>query len=187
MLHAIAIETTERDHFRWRVFIPETPTFYLHDLPFDVPKTDIPQYVEYRGGKPLRPGEHIFDMRIKPALGRDDAVIALMSDRSDEGYGGTEVLIEERKVDWINTKYSPQRIENYYRGVSLTQMTVSPEEPLVLIRMRACRVEITERKPDGKPSSWHFEAIEEPTDGLMMWINQYENEKDVPMHLRNSP
>ncbi len=171
-LHAIGIETVDRDYWRWRVYIPEGPTFYLHTHSRDLPRSGIP-WKWVGDGHRLHPGEQVFHYRIKEVPGEPDRLTSLLRSNTVTHAFGTEIKIRERKAEWINTPYLEHRLESA-AGVMPWQVSVAADKPLVLLRLRA-RKAVLNYDSDGKQVGRAYREIEEPTDGVMIWIDQFKD------------
>jgi hypothetical protein len=174
LIYAIAIPTMEKDVFRWRISLPRGKRLYLHCQPYDVPKSGVPPRPNPLGGSEMvGEGQFRYECRIQFDPRNPEQLIARIGGRNETQVYGTEVKLNERREDWIENEITGRRTDSG-GGLGLDQISGSVDEPFVLLRMRAQKV-VVKRDAQGKRTGWSFEQIDEPTDGLMIWIDQYEH------------
>lgn len=173
-LYAVRALTTEDNVARWRLYVPPGKQFFLHFEPWDVPKTGVPQSPRQRSGMPLvGEGEFVFEFRLEEESASPPRLIARLSGRNQTQVYGDKLELKERQERWIKNEVTGGRTEKW-GGVMHEQVSAAAEEPLVLLRLRAQRVVVSSRNAAGEPTGWYFEDHPDPTDGVIIWVDQHE-------------
>ncbi|MEM8865745.1 MAG: hypothetical protein AAGF31_09415, partial [Planctomycetota bacterium] len=162
-LHAIRIATTDFDHWKYRVWIPEARGYWLWTEHQNIPDEDFP---EQGSGGTLEPGEHVIELKLTEQP--DDSNRLQMAVIVDGRLSSTTTLYE-RKEDWIDNDEVGGRVASA-RGVGSEVATSKPDKPFTLLRYRTQKPVVLRRDAAGKVSSHRLQRIEEPTDGVMLWI-----------------
>jgi len=158
--HAIDVPTHDSLKWQWRVYLPENRSFRLHGVTGRVPKEGVPGPGRTtRSISTIRSGESLLYAEVqKDRRGG-------WGFRVEEGIsaGSSTVGIHQTHEQWIEggSGWSTE-------GVNLGQTeSFEPGEPIVLLRLRV--TEIVE-KTDGSRTS--HGPPDEPSDGLMVWIEE---------------
>ena len=166
--HAIQIDTGEPNHWRWRVYIPAQGKYGLHTRRDHIPQRGLPTGSGSGGWSLLEAGEHRLDLWLKPDRTNGDRLMGRL--QVSNGGNSTFTLLE-RDHDWIfneetgNSSYG-------WSGIGEGTRSFPPDRPFELFRLRADDIEILGRDAEGNVNSWSNKTIEEPCEGLMIWIDQ---------------
>jgi len=167
-IHAVAVNMAEPDRYRWRVWVPQGRNYSLCYARFDVPLTGLPtdrqSIIEYY----FEAGEHLLDFRLK--LVDEKKLVAYLRGKGETNGMGTNIDLFEMKNRWIYHDFSKGRTDEVVEGIGFKNMSVAGNEPLVLFRLRAREVVPNNYDKTGIPRGWSYLRIDEPTDGLIIWI-----------------
>jgi len=166
-LHAIRVATVQPDTWRYRVWVPEGKKFWLKTEQAEVPQHGIPSQISSGGSTLIPAGEHLVNVFIQPHPDQEKSLLAtIMLDNTRRSTG----TLLERKHDWIDNQQVGGRLAGW-SGVDPQVEIIEPSQPLVLLKYRASAVRNIRRNAEGAVVGHSSEIIEEPCEGLLLWID----------------
>ncbi|QDV73315.1 hypothetical protein [Botrimarina mediterranea] len=181
-LHGIRVATTDENHWRFRVLVPDQRRYWFGCMSDLIPKGKSSETWVIDEGEAIRPsggsgsliesGEHLIDVYFSDDDATDQIEVKILLD----GAITSIHVLDELNHDWIRHDGWQQRFAS---REFLDFETVSPrlDEALVLVRYRAKHVDRESRGPDftvgnfvGSYGNPLIEEIEEPCEGLLVWI-----------------
>jgi hypothetical protein len=164
-LHAIDVPIPMGNHWRWRVYVPDTGSYQLCFQQANIPAEGVPSETSKRMTFPLDAGEHRLDAEIDYRGGELPRHVVTLS--SLEGVYGEMELFESTE-DWLDPEGAP--VNPLCETLSNRTVSFSASEPAILLRYRPLSIP---DPPAGDGSSkYTFESVPTPSDGLMLWIER---------------
>jgi len=166
-IHAIRVATTKPDTWRYRVWVPENTRLWLRVEYSAVPKSDVPIGTRSGGSSLMEPGEHLIDVQIEESESRADELVARIL---VDGSHRTSPQLREAEHDWIVHDQLGGRHASW-SGAEVKAQSVATGEPMVLLRYRPMEVDNIQRDAEGNVRGYSHKDIEEPCEGLLLWID----------------
>lgn len=187
-LHGIRVATTDDNHWRFRVLVPDQRRYWFGCMSDRIPKGNgYEGWVINEGeniplggdGTVIETGEHLIDVYFSDDAARDQIRVKVLLD----GETAFTQVLEEQDHDWIRHNGWQERFAS---REFLDFRTVSPQhgQALVLARYRAQHVDRDSEPPwlhalesagpkvmvIGSYPGATVEEIQEPCEGLLLWI-----------------
>lgn len=150
-IHVLPVELQEPKAWRWRLYLPPSRNYELHEAMSDIP----PQGVVRGGHSVFRPGEYTVTARIQ----RDEHARWSLMLFYDQGSASMPFPAEQ--TDWLERREGGFQTEGVIGTVHGRGTQVfAPNDAVVLLRVRA-----STKVPGG---GWSAPAG--PTQGVLLWI-----------------
>ena len=187
-IHVIAVETYEDDVHKFRIYVPDAPSYHLRHAAFNLPKEGIPELPAMkRPDYPLESGQYLVTVRLERRFDRKtgEPIKSINMDMKIESAAGHDfssttsanIGISEANNDWIvsGETGTPKFV---MRKIGREVEVIDSDEPAVLLRIRAGEITRLNKDKEGRPTSWSVGQLEEPCDGFMLWIEQWQKPEE---------
>ena len=184
-IHAIRVKTYEDNVHRFRFHVPAENSYHLRKAAFNLPRFGVPVLPAVkRPDYPLEPGQYLVTIRMERRFNHEtreplSSVSFQMKIEPTEGQrfsaSNAHIGVSEANNDWIVSKETGAP-KFFTTGIQREQRVFEPDQPAVLLRIRAAKFkQIHRRDENGKPTSYSLGEIDEPCDGFMLWLEQWDD------------
>lgn len=168
-IYAMQLSRAGFRSWRFRVYLPVTSSqkpYWLRIATAGIPLSGPAE--QWSGsGSTLPSGEHVIDVDVLPEKDSDGRNIVVVTRGTDESHTSMK---SDQYPD-----FEPKEPADYswgWQSVGSEQEVFDPTSPVTLLRFRPQRKTVLGRDSQGRITQWQNGEINEPTEGLFIWIDQ---------------